>query len=190
MTDVGEAVRLRDGSTVWIRDLRPGDAPALAAFFARLSPHSLARRFLGRPFPPPPQEVERLCRVDGRLHVCLVAVTPDGRGGEAIRGEARYALVGPPRLEEAEAAVVVEDPWQGKGLGRALLQRLAARARANGIRRFLAYVDPSNDRILSFIRRSGLPADSRWEAGVVEVRVWIDGAGTEGAIDVGGEGAR
>lgn len=52
------------------------------------------------------------------------------------------------RPEEAEVAVVVEDAWQGRGLGRILVRNLARRARTVGVERFVASMLPENERAI------------------------------------------
>ena len=54
-----------------------------------------------------------------------------------ILGVARFVR-GPEDLKQAEVAVVVIDPWQHRGIGGALTERLAARARGAGVERFTA----------------------------------------------------
>ena len=50
-------------------------------------------------------------------------------------------------------AVLVEDAWQGIGLGRQLLSELIELARARGVTTLTATVQPDNDRIQRLIRR-------------------------------------
>jgi acetyltransferase len=50
-------------------------------------------------------------------------------------------------------AFAVADDWQGRGVGRVLVDRLAADARAAGITRFRATVTGENPRSLALLRR-------------------------------------
>jgi acetyltransferase len=167
-----ETVGLRDGLPVTIRPIRADDAPRLQALHSRLSSETIYRRFLG----PHPQlsapEAERLANVDYAASMAFVAALPAG-DDEMLIGVARYAALGPQRPGEAEAAIVIEDRYQSRGLGRQLLERLAAYAKAHGVRVFVAEVSTHNDRILHFIRRNNLPLESKLEAGVWEIRVTI-----------------
>ena len=61
---------------------------------------------------------------------------------------------------EAEVAVVVGDPWQGHGVATALLQRLVARAREEGIDHFVALVMSQNTEALELFRHLA-PGGSR-----------------------------
>ncbi len=70
---------------------------------------------------------------------------------------------------DAEAAFVIADVWQGEGLGTALFDRLAARARELGVERFTAEVLPHNRRMLNLFHHSGLPVTACLRDGVVHV---------------------
>ena len=172
-TDGAEAVTLRDGTMVTIRPIRPDDAPRLQAFFARLSPESIYSRFLGFRNELPREQAECLANVDCQTQMALVA-TRKQYCEEDVIADARYIVIpaGEPSL--AEAAIVVEDRYQNRGLGTLLLKRLTACARMHGIHTFLAAVHHSNAWVMRLIRRSGLPTESRVEAGTREIRVKLE----------------
>ena len=117
------------------RHIRPDDKGRLSVALSRLSPESQRRRFL---MPKPrfsSSELRYLTEIDGFDHVAIVAVLEDDP--ESIVAVARFVrLTDDPAT--AEAAIVVGDPWQGRGLGRELGLRLADEARARGVRRFTA----------------------------------------------------
>lgn len=173
-----QVVTLRDGSRVIIRAVRPDDAPRLQALFRRLSPESIFFRFLGQARELSDRQAQRLATVDYERQMAWVATPGEAREGEdpeeEIIGVARYA-----RLPEAagsagavaEAAVVVEDRWQRRGLGTLLLQGLADYARTHGIDAFQATVHQANTQILRFVRRSGLPTQNKIDGGLWEIRV-------------------
>jgi RimJ/RimL family protein N-acetyltransferase len=117
------------------RHIRPDDKGRLAEGLARLSPESRRRRFL---MPKPrfsSSELRYLTEIDGFDHVAIVAVSAEDP--DVFYGVARFV-----RLREdpetAEAAIVVADALQGRGLGRELGRRLADEARERGVRRFTA----------------------------------------------------
>jgi len=87
---------------------------------------------------------------------------------------ARYAVDPAGQPDLAEAAIVVEDEYQKRGLGTLLLSRLVAYAQAHGIRAFMATVHQDNIQIMRFVRHSGLPAESTLEAGVWEIVVKLE----------------
>jgi len=60
-----------------------------------------------------------------------------------------------PDGETAEFALVVADAWQGKGLGRVLLERLCKYARAAGYRALYGHILQANHAMLDLAQRLG-----------------------------------
>jgi GNAT superfamily N-acetyltransferase len=127
-------VELSDGTRLPVRPISPADKARLAAGVTRLSETSIQRRFLG----PKPKltaaELRYLTEVDGVDHYAIAAVDP--RSGDIVAVGRWVRLAGHPL--DAEAAIVVCDDLQGKGLGKALARLLADAARERGIRRIHA----------------------------------------------------
>jgi GNAT superfamily N-acetyltransferase len=163
----GENVRLRDGSLVLVRPVRPDDKPLFVAGFERLGEESRYLRFMGYKQALSLRDLEFFTELDHADHDAIGALDP--RTGEGL-GVAR-ALRLPEDPESAEAAVVVIDEWQGRGLGRALLSRLAERARERGIRRFCATVLTENRAMLALFRRLGDVEVLNQEGNAVEIDV-------------------
>jgi len=168
-----ESVTLRDGTTVTIRPIRPDDAPRLQAFHARLSPESIYMRFLDQRRQLSDPDARRLVTLDDQTRMAWVA-TREQDGDERILGVARYDVIDPNRPEVAEAAIIVEDRYQGKGLGTLLVERLVAYARAHGIREFVAEVSVENYRMLRFIQRTGLPVEKKLDWGMWDIHVKLE----------------
>ena len=109
--------------------------------FSRVSPETIYRRF-HVPYPDVPERTLALMLgVDHHDKESLVAVAE----GEIV-GHAMYARLGDGG--EAEMAIIVEDAWQSKGLGKSLLSELAQRARLRGIETFTGEVLGENRRML------------------------------------------
>jgi GNAT superfamily N-acetyltransferase len=161
---------LRDGSFVTIRPIAPADRALLQAGFDRLSEESRYRRFLT----PTPRLSERMLRylteVDHRDHEALVALADDHGVGVA-----RFVRTKDP--EVAEAAVTVVDDWQGKGLGTALLELLARRARQEGIHRFSAVVLAQNQDMLDVLRGLGPLRVINRDANTIEAEAMVPDEG-------------
>jgi GNAT superfamily N-acetyltransferase len=110
-----------------VRPVEEADADRVRRLFERLSPESIYRRFFTL-FPAPPANVlKRMTVVDHRDHEALAVL--DGDEIVAIASWDRPAHA----ADEAEIAVLVEDAWQHKGLGRALVRMLTGKAGRNGI---------------------------------------------------------
>ena len=162
-----EAARLRDGTEVLLRAIEPQDKRLVLDAFERLSPTSRFRRFHS-PMPELPDVLLRyLTEVDHHDHEALVAV--DAHGGQAL-AVARFVR-DRERPEQAEAAIAVVDDCQRRGLGTLMLERLAARAREEGIERFTALVQAENRKALSLFERLGARVAGREGA---EVQLELD----------------
>jgi GNAT superfamily N-acetyltransferase len=142
-------VRLADGAQLTIRPVRPDDSPLLADAFAQLSDESRYRRFFTPLRELGAEQLAYLTELDHHDHEALLALDEPDR---ACVGVARFVRVAP---AVAEPAVVVADRWQHRGLGTALLERLADRARAEGITRFSAIVLAQNRDAIRLLERLG-----------------------------------
>jgi RimJ/RimL family protein N-acetyltransferase len=147
-----EPTRLRDGSSVLIRPIRPEDRESLRAGFEQLSEHSRYLRFQAPLASLSNTQLAYLTDVDHHDHEALVAVSPSVGDGEEIVGVARFVRVGD---RVAECAVTVADQWQERGIASHLLDRLVERAREEGIERFTALVLAQNTEALRLLERLG-----------------------------------
>jgi GNAT superfamily N-acetyltransferase len=132
---------------VLTRPVRPDDEPRFVRLWPRLSAETRYRRFHAPVHRFPMSFVRRLVVVDHDLREAVVAEV----GGEVV-GVARYDRL-PGDLATAELAVVVEDAWQGVGLGRQLLTELLRLAAERGVRTLTATVQADNERMLGMLRR-------------------------------------
>lgn len=136
-----ERVVLGPGVEVLIRPIRATDKHLLAEGFEALSPEARFQRFFAPVVRLNESDLAYLTEVDHHNHEALVAIDPDL--GDLV-GVARFIRTSPYRDREAEVAIVIADHWRGKGLGKALLSRLAHRAREEGVTHFLAVILADN----------------------------------------------
>ena len=140
--------------------MRAGDSTGLVRFHEALSPETAYLRFFSvHPHLSDP-EVHRFTNVDHRNREAIVATA-----GDEIVAVARFDRVDD--SDEAEVAFVVTDSWQELGLGSALFQSLADRAREVGITRVVAETLPQNRRMLAVFQHAGLPVRTEMRDGVV-----------------------
>jgi GNAT superfamily N-acetyltransferase len=97
--------------------------------------------------------VERLTHVDYENRMALVATKKLGEE-EAIIAIVQYDRSA---ATSGEIGCLVEDGWQGLGVGTALLQHLAEYAHSCGIETLTAVTMASNQRMLNLLRHSGFP---------------------------------
>jgi len=159
--------RLDDGAPVLIRPIRADDADRLVALYARLSRTSAYHRFFTVLPRLPEAWARRLADVDYDRRLALVAER-EGPDGVALIGVARWEPADEP--DTVEVALVVEDPWQGHGLGARLFQALLDAAAARGVRRYVAYVLGDNRRMLGLLARLTEVEERTIEDGVVRLR--------------------
>ena len=159
-------VTLKEGSLVRIRPVLPEDEPRLVTLYGRLSRDTKYQRFFTVRNRLPLDWAHYFANVDYRRRMALVAERDLDWRPELI-GVARYE---PSDKEDtAEVAIVVQDYWQGKGLGTILLQEILRTGEANGIRRFWAYTLADNHRMLAMLSRLTEVQQRKIEQGVVEI---------------------
>jgi GNAT superfamily N-acetyltransferase len=140
--DVRQGIALSGDPEIRIRPVSSGDEDGLRAMLSRLSRETIHKRF-HLPMPHVPEwMLVYLVDVDHDYNEALVALV----GGKIV-GHAIYARQEP---SEAEMAIVVEDRWQSRGIGRLLLSRLAEEAGRRGIESFTGTVLGENRDALRF----------------------------------------
>jgi RimJ/RimL family protein N-acetyltransferase len=135
----------------------------------RLSGESLYYRYLGLN-KPSIEDLQRLCSIDGGGGMALVATVEEP---EKKVIAIAYYRVDPKNPSTAEPAVLVEDSYQGRGLGKQIIFALCQKAVQKGLETFDTFIHPANYRMLSMIKGSGLNFESRYSDGLKEVRVWL-----------------
>ena len=155
--DYVEHEKLRDGTPVLLRLVKPEDKDLVRRGFDRLSPESRYTRFFAPKERLTDEELHYLCDIDQEAHFALGAIREDGddHGRPIGLGIARFVRL-PGRPGEpvtAEAAIAVTDDVQHLGLGRILFTRLVAAAVERGIEHFRVEVLCSNPMMKQLIER-------------------------------------
>lgn len=120
------------------------DLDRLRRLFFRLSPETVHLRFFSAVTVPSEKMLHRLAEVDHDRRQAIVAVVDD-----EIVAVVRYDWA--EGTSHAEVAIVVEDAWQGHGLGKLLLRRLAVDALEHGVESLTATVLGENRRMLGLV---------------------------------------
>lgn len=162
-SDWEQSVVLKDGGTVRVRPIAPGDAPGLQDLVRSMSTESSYFRFFRVKTELTEEELEDFTHLDYRTRMALVAIF-EGR----IVGVGRYnTSEDDPSI--AEVAFTVADGLQGKGIGSMLLFRLTAYARANGITGFRAFLLADNHAMMRVFRNAGFSLSREIDEGVYTV---------------------
>jgi RimJ/RimL family protein N-acetyltransferase len=170
---VSGVLALRDGTCVLVREVRAEDAPALQRLVGRSSEHSIELRFFGPMKELSEEKARHFAEVDGKNRFALVALDPEDEG--EIVAVVRYEREG--STNGAEYAALVENRFQGRGLGIGLTRCLIEAAQERGIKRLHALVLRENGRMLRLLRSLEFPERRRWENGLehVEIDLRTDG---------------
>jgi RimJ/RimL family protein N-acetyltransferase len=152
---------LADGTQVQVREIEPGDAPALQRLVGRLSEQSVYLRFFGPMNELSDKKAKHFAEVDGEDQYALVALDPQDDG--EIVAVVRYDREG--GTDRAEYAALVEDRLQGRGLGLGLTHALIQAARERGVKNLEALVLPENRGMIRLLSALDLPERVRREEG-------------------------
>src|SRR5215475_7156069 len=139
---------LTDGSTVEIRRAHPGDAEAVRAMHAAMSPDNLYLRFFSLSPHSAEREAQRVCRPADANHAALLA----WQGGKLV-GVASYE----PGIGSgvAEIAFAVPDDMHHRGIATLLLEHLVSLARLRGLTAFAATTLMDNAAMLHVFADAG-----------------------------------
>lgn len=133
---------LGDGTPVRLRPILPDDKDHLRAGMSRLSEQTRYRRFMSSIDELSPDLLRYLTEIDYEDHFALAALALDQEPPLGI-GIARYVR-DPNKPHVAEPAVTIIDDYQGRGLGKLLLEHIMRDAVANGITHFRAMLLADN----------------------------------------------
>lgn len=158
-----ETSRTMNERALRVRPLAAEDEEKMRAMFSRLSEKSIYHRF-HMPYPKVPEWMSsHLSKTNRPGEYSLVAIA-----GDEIVAHAMYVVEG---VGEAEMAVVVEDRWQSRGVGKLLLFHLALVAGRRGVETFTATVLGENRRMLGLFDSVFTKVEYRIKGGAYHVRV-------------------
>ena len=164
-----EMVRL-NGTPLVIRPAGLADAERLFEMHKRLTRKTLYFRYLAL-HQPTVKEMETVCNLSGRLGAAIVVQRKNPQ--RTIIALAYYRL-NPIHLDKPpELAIVVEDRFQGMGVGKALLKYLCQQAAATGIKTILASIHPQNHRMRHLLYHSAYPFDQSIDDSTLEATIHL-----------------
>ena len=147
--------RLRDGTDVLLRPIRPEDEPLEHELLASLSEATMRARFFTVIKDISHEMLIRYCNIDYDREMAIVA---------EVRENEKRKLIGIGRLivdrefKSGEYAVLVHDDYQGKGLGYKLTDVIIGVAEDKGLERIYGEVLSENEKMLTVCRRQGFTA--------------------------------
>ena len=159
-------VHVAEVGEILIRPIRPDDAQLLVDLFDTLSPQSIYYRFFSPMKQLSPTMLARFTQIDYDREVALVAILESG-SSEKMLGAARVILQH--NLKDAEFAVLVGDPWHGKGIGAHLLATCLNIARERRFRIIWGTVLAENKGMLALGRKLGFSIKRGEQTGEFEL---------------------
>ncbi|HEX3035531.1 MAG TPA: GNAT family N-acetyltransferase, partial [Thermodesulfobacteriota bacterium] len=154
---------LKDGTVVLCRPMKPEDEPLILELFNVCSRETIAFRFFHYMKITTHEQLVRFTQIDYDREISIVAVVqPPGR--ERILGIGQVLLE--PKGEKAEFAVVVGDPWQGKGLGKVLTEICISVAKEKGVKFLWGDVIPENKPMINLFKKEGFGIGGKREGSV------------------------
>jgi len=148
--------KLKDGSPVKIRPIRPEDEPLMVEFHRNLSETTVNQRYMGMLQLEERIAHERLTRICFTDYDCEIPLVVDYKrqdGFHEILGVGRLNKVH--GLDEAIFAIVISDPWQNKGLGTQLLQLLVRMGLQEKLSRITGHMLRDNEGMKRLCERVG-----------------------------------
>jgi RimJ/RimL family protein N-acetyltransferase len=162
--------KLKDGTPVVIRAVRPDDKEKINEAFKHLDPETIYTRYFRYKSNLTDEELKWATELDFNNDVALVITIQTG-ARETVIGGARFSVIkcDPKVPLRAEIAFTVEEDYQGQGIASRLLKQMARIAQEMGISFFDAEVLSHNKAMLIVFERSGLPTQKRFEDGVIHL---------------------
>ncbi len=141
-----------DGLKIFIRPVKPEDAPLFTALFKKLTPTTIYHRFFGMLKELKPDMLARFTQIDYDREIALVALDEAAQTDNML-GVAR--IIGEPDGKTGEFSVLVGDDWQGKGIGSSLLEKCLAIAQKQGFKTVHGIVLAENRNMLMLGKKLG-----------------------------------
>jgi acetyltransferase len=157
---------VEDGIRIFIRPVKPEDAPLFQDLFNILSQTSIYYRFFRPVKELKPDMLARFTQIDYDREIALVAVE-EKAAAERIFGVAR--IIGDPDGKSGEFAVIVGDPWHGKGIGAMLLQKCLDIAKSRGFESIMGFVLQENRGMLALGKKLGFKMKKSIDCGDYEL---------------------
>jgi len=143
---------LKDGTPVLLRPMRPEDEPLVVELLDNCSDDTIYFRYFHLIKRWTHEMLIRFTQNDYDREIGLGAFGQPP-GPEIMMGVGRLVMT--PERDRAEFAVIVADPWQGKGLGQKLIERVMEIAREMGVNLLYGDVLAANQPMLELVKKLG-----------------------------------
>jgi len=138
-----------DEEEIFIRPAKPVDERRIQEHYYTLPKEDVVSRFFGQKTIFGRKDVELRSQIDYVNSLTLVAVVGEFGFGRIIGVAESMRLT---TTNMAEVAFSISPDYQGKGLGKLFLHKLAGASRESGIAGLIAYTFPSNQAMINLFR--------------------------------------
>ncbi|MFX0134010.1 MAG: GNAT family N-acetyltransferase [Candidatus Hodarchaeota archaeon] len=146
-------IKLRDGTRILFRPIKPSDADIWVELYNSLSSNTKYLRFFTNMPTPNQKMIDKYTKIDYINNFAIIAIYNEN-GKDKMVGVVRYGL-DPPDSNSAELAVVVADKWQGRGLGTQMLIYMLRVMQKRGVKKVKGDVFLRNDKMMQLMGESG-----------------------------------
>ncbi len=175
-----KSLTLTDGSAVLLRPVKPTDERLVRDFFYAMKSGEVYYRFLHAIKVFPRKDMQRMVNIDYHREMTILALA--GRfDHQELAGLGRYVL-GPAGMPEVDFAV--GEKYQGRGLGRVILQHLVHIARDRGYPGLSAVVLNENRASYHILTTLGYVVTGTVSQGVTELTIHFDRPVEKPRVDI------
>ncbi len=164
----------KDGTEVLFRPVRPSDEDKLRRPFYSLTPgqEPMIERFFSLRHSKPAEQLHDLCNPDYEREFTVVVCVGYDEDTQEVVGMGGYVLDTATHL--AEVAFVVINAYQGRGIGKGLLEHLIRIARIKGVRGFITQALPGDAKLQRLFIGQGYPVETSVKQGAQELMIRFD----------------
>jgi len=169
--DIATEKIFNNGLKVRFRAIKPSDEEAMRRLFYRFSNQTVLRRFFFPISTMPHNKMQEYVNVDFSHMMSVVALVGES-DQEKIIAEARY--VKDKHSAIGELAFVVDEEYQGIGIGSYLYDMLIRLAKDRGLKGFTAELLEANQNMMKVFENGQLPVNTRVENGLLRLTIAFD----------------
>lgn len=158
--------KLKDGTLVNIRAIKPEDEPLWLDFIGRCSKESLYSRFRYFSHWQSHEVATRFCYIDYAREIAMV-VERNVKDKRELLGVGR--LIADPDHETVEYAILIADDWQHKDLGNILTDLCMEIAGSWKLKKFVAQTTTDNKRMIAVFKKRGFEISINTNDSTVDV---------------------
>jgi GNAT superfamily N-acetyltransferase len=161
----------KNGVKLRFRPIKPSDEEEMRRLFYRFSDESVYARYFGHIAAMPHAKMQEYVNVDWSHTMSIVGLSGNP-GQEQIVAEARYIDEG--SHPYAEVVFIVDENYQGLGIGTYLYELLIRLGKERGLKGFTADVLFSNLGMMKVFRKGSRPVQAVLENGIYHLNIPLE----------------